>query len=148
MNEQVQIKTNSGGIMSFLGKVPWALLVVIYPVLMYEFEIDMNGSIEYGFVYVAIGVFVLFVEFFKSGDINVLAFLLDLVWAVTAVVLTTALMTWSLLELNPQGQAAGNAWQTLNYFHWFGCAIILGDAVISPFNSFRTALRNLGLGSP
>jgi hypothetical protein len=33
-------------------------------------------------------------------------------------------------------------------FHWFGCAIILGDAILSPFNAFRTALRNLGLGVP
>ncbi len=145
MSEQVQIKSRSGGISRFLGRFPWAFLVILYPVLMYEMQIDMQSQIHFGFVYVGIGVFVLFVEFFKSGDINAASFLLDLLWSVLALVITTALMTYFLLELAPATDGAAG-WQALSYFHWFGCAIILGDAIISPFNSFRTALRNFGVG--
>ena len=145
MSEQVQIKSGRGGITTFLGRFPWALLVIAYPVAMYELQIDMQSQIHFGFIYVGLGVFVLFVEFFKSGDINAASFLLDLLWSVLALVLTTALMTYFLLELAPVAESSAG-WQTLSYFHWFGCAIILGDAVISPFNSFRTALRNFGVG--
>jgi hypothetical protein len=141
--EQIHVRTGSGGIVAWLGKIPWTLLVVLYPLVMYQLEIDMKSSIQFGFIYVGIGVFVLFVEFFKSGDINTASFLLDLIWAVLAVVASTALMTYFLIDIQP----AENAWQAVNYFHWFGCAIVLGDAIISPFNSFRTALRNLGLGT-
>ena len=145
MSEQVKITSRGGGITGFLGRFPWALLVIAYPVSMYQLQIDMQADIQFGFGYIALGVFVLFIEFFKSGDINAASFLLDLIWSVVALVLSTALITWALLELTAEaGELPG--WQQLNYFHWFGCAIILGDAVISPFNAFRTALRNLGVG--
>lgn len=147
MAEQVQIRSRSGGIVSFLGKFPWTLLVVFYPVSMFQLEIDMGVDIQFGFGYVGLGVFVLFVEFFKSGDINAASFLLDLLWSVVALVTATALMTYFLLEIEPTAVQAGDTWGMVNYFHWFGCAIILGDAIISPFNSFRTALRNLGVGT-
>lgn len=137
MADQLQFRTRSGGIVAWLGRFPWTFLVVLYPVVMYFSDIDMTGRLPFGLVYVGVGVFVLFVEFFKSGDINTASFLLDLLWAVLAVVAAAALMTWFLL----------NHPERINYFHWFGCAIVLGDAIISPFNSFRTALRNLGLGT-
>jgi hypothetical protein len=145
VSEQVQITSRRGGITAFLGRFPWALLVILYPVAMYELQIDMEAQIHFGFIYIGLGVFVLFVEFFKSGDINAISFLLDLLWSVLALVVGTALMTWFLLEIAP-ASAGAPGWQQLNYFHWFGCAIILGDAIISPFNSFRTALRNFGVG--
>lgn len=145
MSEQVHIKTSGGGVLSFLGRFPWALLVILYPLAMFQLQIDMKEQIHFGFVYIGIGVFVLFVEFFKSGDINAAAFFLDLFWSVVALVLATALMTYFLVEIQPN--ADSQTWSQVSYFHWFGCAIILGDALISPFNSFRTALRNLGLGT-
>lgn len=131
---------------AFLGKFPWILLVIAFPVVMYLFQLDMTGQIHLGFIYMGLAVFVLFLEFFKSGDINAASFLLDLFWSIFAVMLGTALMVWFLLEGQP-ADGAGEGWQQLNYFHWFGCAIVLGDAIISPFNAFRTALRNLGLGT-
>ncbi len=131
---------------AFLGKFPWVLLVIAFPAVMYQLQIDMTAQIHFGFIYIGIGVFVLFVEFFKSGDINALSFLLDLFWSIIAIMLGTALMTWFLLEGQSAG-GGGESWQQLNYFHWFGCTIVLGDAIISPFNAFRTALRNLGLGT-
>lgn len=131
---------------AFLGKFPWVLLVIAFPVVMYQLQVDMTDQIHFGFIYIGLGVFVLFVEFFKSGDIHAASFLLDLFWSIVAVMLGTALMTWFLLE-GQSAAGAGESWQQLSYFHWFGCAVVLGDAIISPFNAFRTALRNLGLGT-
>jgi hypothetical protein len=37
--------------------------------------------------------------------------------------------------------------ETPTFYHWLGYAVIIGDAVFSPFNSFRTALRNFGVGT-
>jgi hypothetical protein len=76
------------------------------------------------------------VEFFKSGDINAAAFLLDLGSAILSLIVATVLLSYLYFRLG----------QVPNFYHWFGFAIILGDAILSPFNAFRTALRNLGLG--
>jgi hypothetical protein len=143
VSQQAKFGSSRGGILSALGKVPWTFLVIAYPVIMYQSHTDMAAQIQFGFIYIGIGVFVLFVEFFKSGDINSAAFLLDLFWSVVALVLTSALMTYFLVDIQPK---VTESWQEVSPFHWFGCAIVLGDAIISPFNSFRTALRNLGLG--
>jgi hypothetical protein len=60
----------------------------------------------------------------------------DLLGAVFSLVLATVLMSYLTFKLGQQP----------TFFQWFGCAVILGDVVLGPFNAFRTALRNLGLG--
>jgi len=120
--------------MSIITLIPWSLTLIAYMILVHVTGLDMSGAVGYGFI--GLGVAVLFVEFFKSGDINAAAFLVDIIGAVLSVVLATLLMAYIYLEMQQQP----------TFFHWFGCAIILGDAILSPFNAFRTALRNLGLG--
>lgn len=120
--------------MSILGTFPWTLVIILYMVVVHFTALDMSGVV--GYVFIGLGVFVLFIEFFKSGDINAAAFLLDLGSAIMSLILATVLMSYLYFELGQQP----------TFFHWFGCAIILGDAILSPFNAFRTALRNLGLG--
>jgi hypothetical protein len=119
---------------SLITAVPWSVSLIIYMVIVHFTGLNMDGPVGYGFV--ALGVAVLFVEFFKSGDISAAAFLIDIFGAVLSVIVATALMTYIYLATN----------KPPTFFHWFGCAVILGDAVLSPFNAFRTALRNLGLG--
>lgn len=120
--------------LSLVTAVPWSVSLIIYMVVVHFTGLNMDGPVGYGFV--GLGVAVLFVEFFKSGDINAAAFLIDILGAVLSVVVATVLMTYMYLATDSQP----------TFFHWFGCAVILGDAVLSPFNAFRTALRNLGLG--
>jgi hypothetical protein len=122
--------------MSIFSAIPWTLLLIGYMVVVHYTEHDMSGVT--GYVFIGLGVGVLFAEFFKSGDINAVAFLVDLVGAIIAVLVATVLMCYIYFEMG----------QTPTFFHWFGSAIILGDAILSPFNAFRTALRNLGLGTP
>jgi len=119
---------------SFLGKFPWTFLIIGYMLVVQYTGLDMHGIP--GYVFIGLCVLVLFAEFFKSGDISTAAFFGDLLSAVSGVIIATALLSYLYFSLN----------QTPTFFHWFGYAIIVGDAVISPFNSFRTALRNFGLG--
>jgi len=98
-------------------------------------DLDMRGIP--GYIFLGLCVLVLFLEFFKSGDIGTFAFFVDLVSAVFSVILATLLMSYLVFKLA----------RVPTFFHWFGCAVILGDAILSPFNAFRTALRNLGLGA-
>lgn len=134
MAENVSIQTRSPT-RSFLSKFPWTLLIIAYMVVVHFAGVNMSGPAGYAFL--GLGIFVLIAEFFKSGDINTQVFLMDLVSAIFAVVVATILMSYLYFKLG----------QTPTFFHWFGCAIILADAILSPFNAFRTALRNLGLGT-
>jgi hypothetical protein len=130
-----QIIVRSGGRqMSVFQKIPWTLAIILYMIAVHFTALDMRGVS--GYIFLGLCVFVLFLEFFKSGDIGTFAFFVDLLSAVFSLVLSTILMSYLIFKLG----------QKPTFFHWFGCAIILGDAILSPFNAFRTALRNLGLG--
>ena len=130
MSEPTALQRNG---MSWFAKIPWTFLLIAYLLAAHFYTVDMKGVA--GYVYLGLGVFVLFAEFFKSGDISTVVFLTDILSAVTAVVIATGLMSYLMFALG----------QTPTFFHWYGYVIILGDAVLSPFNSFRTALRNFGV---
>ncbi|MCI5220584.1 MAG: hypothetical protein D3914_15675 [Candidatus Electrothrix sp. LOE2] len=117
-----------------LGRFPWIFTPVIYLVAARQLNISLEGPPGYTFIGVA--VVVLFIEFVKSGDIGVVSFLLDTVSSVIALIVSTALLTYMLFTLD----------ETPTFFHWFGYAIVVGDALFSPANAFRTALRNFGVG--
>ena len=117
------------------NKIPWTFLIIAYLLVAYFMKLELSGVA--GYIFIALGVLVLFLEFFKSGDISTATFLTDTLFAVTGVVVATTLLCYLHFKLG----------QTPNFFHWFGYAILLGDAIMSPFNSFRTALRNFGVGS-
>ena len=121
--------------MSILSKFPWVFLLIAYLVWAQLAGIALDGIP--GYVFIGLAIAVLFVEFFKSGDINAFAFLLDQVFAILAVAVATWLMSYLIYV---EGQSP-------TFYHWLGCAVVLGDAVLSPLNSFRTALRNFGLGT-
>jgi hypothetical protein len=118
---------------SFFNKVPWTFLVILYLVVTQILGIPLEGTP--GFILIGLGIFVLFAEFFKSGDISTGIFLLDVVTSVVGLVVATVLLCYLSWELS----------QPLTFYHWFGYTILLGDTIFSPFNAFRTALRNFGV---
>ena len=134
MSEDITIKSNQKG-MRLFNKIPYTLLLIAYLLVVHVSGLDMHGVA--GYIFIGLCVIVLIVEFFKSGDISTAYFLSDIVFAVLAVVIATALMSYLMFKLG----------ETPTFYHWLGYAVIIGDAVISPFNSFRTALRNFGVGS-
>jgi len=121
--------------MGIFSKIPYPLLLIGYLVAAHYMTVNMHGVA--GYVFIGICVIVLIVEFFKSGDISTAYFLSDIVFAVLAVVLSTGLLSYLVFKL---GEAP-------SFYHWLGFTVIIVDAVLSPFNSFRTALRNFGVGS-
>ena len=134
MSEDITIKSNQKG-MRLFNKIPYTLLLIAYLLVVHVSGLDMHGVA--GYIFIGLSVIVLIVEFFKSGDISTAYFLSDIVFAVLAVVIATGLMSYLVFKLG----------ETPTFYHWLGYAVIIGDAVISPFNSFRTALRNFGVGS-
>lgn len=120
---------------STLNKFPWTLLLIAYMLVVHFAQLSMHGVA--GYTFLGLCVLVLFAEFFKSGDISPSIFLIDIFSAVFALILSTWLLTYLVVKEN----------QMPNFFHWFGFAVIVGDAIFSPFNAFRTALRNFGLGN-
>lgn len=122
---------------SMLARVPWGLLIVLAMWLAYTSQTDLSGTL--GLVFIGLCVFVVIVEFFKSGDIRLGPFMLDLIFSVTAIVAGTALLTHMIMQPAPAGGMPG--------FHYIlGGIVLLVDAILSPFNSFRTALRNFQVG--
>jgi hypothetical protein len=119
---------------SFFNKIPWTFLIIIYLVTAQVAAIPLDGVP--GFVLIGLGVFVLFAEFFKSGDIGLSVFMMDVVTSVIGLVAATVLLCYLVWEMG----------QPLTFYHWFGYTILLGDTIFSPLNSFRTALRNFGVG--
>ena len=131
---QSTARRTSPHILRLMSKIPWTALIILFLVVTTVTEVDMTGPI--GYVFIVFGLFVLFIEFFKSGDISTTAFLTDLIVAVASVSGGAALMTVMLIDER----------YSLTFFHWYGAAILVADAILSPFNSFRTAKRNLELG--
>ncbi len=121
----------TGGLV-WLSRFPWVFLVIGYLIFAQSAGLDMRGVP--GYVFLGLGVVVLFVEFFKSGDISAWGFMLDIFWSVAAVTVVAVLLTHLYLR---------SGWEGITFFHWFGCAVVYGDALLSPFNSFRTGLRNI-----
>jgi hypothetical protein len=117
-----------------MSKIPWTALIILFLVITTLTEVRMEGPV--GYTFIVFGLFVLFIEFFKSGDISTTAFLTDLIVAVTSVIGGAALITVMLIDER----------YSLTFFHWYGAAILVADAILSPLNSFRTAKRNLELG--
>lgn len=120
--------------MSLMSMVPWTFFLIAYAVVVHIMGLSMDGVL--GYIFIGFGMFVLFAEFFKSGDINVGSFMVDIIYAVIAVVVATGLLSYLVFKLD----------QSPTFFYWLGYAIVIGDAILSPFNSFRTALRNFGVG--
>jgi hypothetical protein len=121
--------------LSMLSNIPWTFLIILYLVITTLRNVDMDG--EVGYTFLGFGIVVLFLEFFKSGNIRVAAFFLDLTASVVAVTVGAVLMTYMIAAMH----------QTPSFFHWYGAAILLADAILSPFNSFRTAIRNFQIGA-
>lgn len=121
--------------LSKISRLPWMLLVIAYLIAMQILGISMLGTA--GYIFIVLALVVLFIEIFKSGDVGSGAFLLDQFWAILAVILATGLMTYLWIA---QDQAP-------TFYHWIGFAMIVADALLSPFNAYRTALRNFDVPS-
>lgn len=116
------------------NRFPWMLLVLAYLLVVEQLQLLMDGPVAYGFVALAFIAF--FIEMFKGGDIGVAEFFWDQLWAIIVVALATGLLTYLYFV---QGREP-------SFYHWVGYGVILADALLNAVNSYRTALRNFGVG--
>lgn len=116
---------------SFFSLFPWTLLIIGYMVVMQVLGIPMDGL--FGYIFVSLCIAILFIEFFKSIDNRNIVFLIDQVNSTISLIVASSLMC-VLIFTSEQGPT---------YFHWIGCAVIVGDAIISPFNAYKAAKRNI-----
>jgi hypothetical protein len=121
--------------LTILANVPWTFFIILYLVITTLGNIDMHGAA--GYVFLGFGIVVLFLEFFKSGNIRTSVFFLDLTASVVAVIVGAVLMTYMITVMH----------ETPTFFHWYGAVILIADAILSPYNSFRTAIRNFEFGN-
>lgn len=118
---------------SFLAMIPWGFLMILYMLFVYYNQVPLEGTV--GNIYIVCGIIVLVVEFVKSGEIQPFSFILDQVFSIIAVVLSTYLMTILYMKSGTFP----------NFYYLFGYAIIIGDSIFSPFNAYRMALRNFSM---
>jgi len=116
--------------LTMIGKLPWMLFVIAFLITVQYMDISLEGMVGYAFI--SFAMFALFVEMFKSGNVGAVAFFFDQFWAVLTVMLASALLTylWFVEGTEPL------------FFHWIGFAVIVADALLNPFNAYRTAMRN------
>lgn len=119
----------AGGISTF-NKIPWMLTIILYLIGAEYLQISMEGTA--GYIFIGLAVAVLFLEVFKSGDVGTAAFLLDQFWAVLQVILATGLLSYLFWV---EGKDP-------SFYHWIGFVILIADALLNPFNAYRTAMRN------
>lgn len=118
----------------FLRTFPWTLLLIVTAACLELVPKQFQGTtIDYAMVVFALVVLVF--ELAKSTDIRKSRFLTDIVVAVIGIVVSTALLTYYIVETgkNPA------------FYHWVVVSVITIDAILSPTISFSTALRNMSV---
>lgn len=131
--------SSSGKLLSLFSSLPWTFLIIAFLVFTTVSKVDMNGWV--GYLFIGLGMFVIFVEFFKSGDIRTSVFLVDLISSVIAVVAGSILMTLLYVGVGVEPGVQPT------FFHWYGCVVLVADSILSPYNAFRTAKRNFEVGT-
>lgn len=112
--------------------LPWALLLWgAWHYIRVVQRLVLNFGTPFGLAFLIFALGVLVVEFFRSTDIGPWHFFSDLFFALV----TVGLAAWTL-TLVDQLYAL-----TTPDFIIFG--MLFADALLSPYNSFHTALRNV-----
>lgn len=116
--------------MRFITALPWNFVIVVTLIGLYETQVPVEGAIEQG-------LFVLFLcalvfGFINSSNISHRNFTLLIVRSTTSVAMASGFSSYLW-------------WGTehgLPFIYGIGLAIVMINAIISPINSFKTALRD------
>jgi hypothetical protein len=116
------------------SRLPIALFVIILWSIARESGVNFSIRSVPGIILTFCCILALVIEFYKSGDRNEVSFVWDTGLSVMATIIGTVILT---LQMSKGG-----------FFKMFltdgvVAFLIIIDAVFSPYNSFRIALRNL-----
>lgn len=116
-------------------RIPWPIVVVVLWGMLRWNNFAPSVASPFGLTIIFCSFLILIFEFWKSGDISPKSFLLDQTLSVAATTITASLAVLIYWER-----------QTFYAVDIIVFAVVLSDAIMSPFNSFRTALRNIQAG--
>ncbi len=122
--------------MGFIAALPWNFAIIIALLTLQQTQIPIDGLIEKGLfiLYLCTLIF----SFINSSTITTRNF----TWLIMHSVLSVAIMS-AFIGYLYWGTANGVA-----FINGIGLAIVLINAMISPINSFKTALRDYQLDKP
>lgn len=120
--------------MRIIRRVPLVLILVATWAALRISGAPLDHASPISWVLVIVCFLVAFAEFYKSGDVTLSSFKIDLAFAVAGTVAATVVAQ----SLWGQG--------SFSLPDFFVCAVVVADALISPVNSFRSALRNVQAG--
>jgi hypothetical protein len=121
-----------------LKNIPSTLILVIIWMITRLIQLDFSIAHPLGIILTILCFAVLIIEFTKSGDITLKSFGLDLAFAILATVVNTATITMLIERHGLSG---------LYVTDYILSGVILCDTWLSPYNSFRIALRNFMVGN-
>lgn len=121
---------------SALVLIPWASLVcAAWATIRLGRYVELDLATPPGLVLLCSAIFALVVEFFKSGDVSLGRFMRDLTLALLT--LSAGVVTITLLIQR----------DAVTVLDGIVLAVLVLDAWLSPINAFRTAMRNVAIGS-
>ena len=122
--------------MKFLFLFPWSAVLLALVTGFHFSRIDLQlGSIP-SIVVIAGSFIVLVLEFIKSGDIQLKRFIWDLTQSIVILILATWFYGYLFFCKEP-----------VFFVDYIAYLVLIFDSWLSPINAFRTALRNLQIGS-
>lgn len=118
--------------MKTLSKIPFTLILTISWLFLNIGGIDLSASSPFGLSMISLAFIVYIIEFYKSGDIMLRSFMLDLAYAILNLIIVTCYIT--IIIKSEFKICAIDVMISM---------IALTDIWLSPVNGYRTALRNL-----
>jgi len=119
--------------MGFIAALPWNFAIILALITLQQAQIPVDGIIEKGLfiLYLCTLIF----SFINSSTITTRNFTWLIIHSVLSVAITSGFISYLY-------------WGTANgveFIYGIGLAIVLINAIISPINSFKTALRDYQL---
>jgi len=118
--------------------LPSSFVLVLIWGLFKQGGVDVSSKTGWGVIFMMLAFAAMMFEFIKSGNITAPMFFTDTFCSVLAAV------TWSAFLF---GTIADGKY-VFSLTDLFIAAVVIGDAMFCPFNSFRIALRSFTTNSP
>lgn len=114
-----------------IKRIPTAFILVALWAGLRLAGVDLAPGSALGVLFTLFCFLVFVLEFVKSGDITLGVFGLDQAWSVLTLIVATATLTLLVRDA-----------RALSFMDLLIAIVAVCDGWVSPFNSFRTALRN------
>jgi len=131
---QLLFPEKGGYDVKLLRKTPLALVLVLAWISARTAGVDFSIVTPWAWMVAIASMVVSMLEFYKSGDIMIHSFKIDITCSVIATVIMSSGATYVWMS------------QNVYFVDMFVVAVVLFDALVSPINSFRSALRNMQAG--